>query len=553
MSLPAFSMQGELFSTASLCGRLLAETDRYRLFGKLVYPALARTRAKLAACYCADNGRTAIEPVLLLGVSLLQYLDGAPDRQAVDLLRYHVGWNFALNRQVGDELFHPTTLVNFRQRLQEHDLSAVGFAAVLEALVQAGLVPRQSRQRLDSTQIFGRVSRMSRVECVRETLRLALEELAQSTAPLPRPEFWATLWERYVENKLDYRTELSVLIQKMVQAGQDGRELLRWVDQLSDQGSGGGAQLKLLRQVWQEQFELDRAGAVQQREAQPAGAVHNPHDPEAQWAAKGQGKHRKEHVGYKVQVAETVLEEPVAPGEPTPNFITAMVTQPATASDDAGLPLVEQEQVQMGLVEPSKEWYLDGAYISAERLAQAQAQGRELIGPAQPSPKKEGRYSVEDFAVSVEQRQATCPAGRTSTQCSRLEIQESGKVNYRFEFGSQCQDCALRQSCLGKDQKHRTILVGQHHTFLQARRREQRTQAFQERAHRRNGIEGTQSELVRAHGLRRARYRGLAKSRLQNYLVGAACNIKRWIRRAAWAITNILSAAEHEMNLAPAS
>jgi IS5 family transposase len=50
----------------------------------------------------------------------------------------------------------------------------------------------------------------------------------------------------------------------------------------------------------------------------------------------------------------------------------------------------------------------------------------------------------------------------------------------------------------------------------------------------RNGIEGTQSELVRAHGLRRARYRGLAKVRLQNYFAAAACNVKRWISRKVW-------------------
>jgi len=34
--------------------------------------------------------------------------------------------------------------------------------------------------------------------------------------------------------------------------------------------------------------------------------------------------------------------------------------------------------------------------------------------------------------------------------------------------------------------------------------------------------------------LRRARSRGLAKVRLQNYLIGAACNIKRWLRRQIW-------------------
>jgi len=40
--------------------------------------------------------------------------------------------------------------------------------------------------------------------------------------------------------------------------------------------------------------------------------------------------------------------------------------------------------------------------------------------------------------------------------------------------------------------------------------------------------------MVRAHDLRHARYRGLAKVRLQNYMIGAACNAKRWIRRLQW-------------------
>jgi len=538
MSLPSFSTQSELFSTAALSSNLFPETDRYRLFARLIYPRLVAARTQLEGCYCPDNGRLALEPVLMLGVSLLQFLEGQPDRAAVEMLRYHVGWNFALNRQLGDELFHPTSLVNFRQRLIEEGLEPLGFQAILDGLVEAGLVARQSRQRLDSTQIFGRISRMSRLECVRETLRLALQELETTTAGLAPPQFWPELWERYVENKLDYRAEASVLAQKMTQAGSDAAQLLQWLGQLSSPGPGQGEQVKLLEKVWTENFELNSSDQIQQREAQPAGAVHNPHDPEAQWAAKGQGKHKKEHVGYKVQVAETVSDKPLDKGEPTQNFITAMATQPATASDDAGLPLVEQEQAAMGLEKPSA-LYVDGAYISAERLAQAQAQGRELIGPAQASPKKEGRFSVEDFQISVEERKAICPAGKENTQCSRLEEKDSGKVSYRFEWSTHCHDCPLREQCLGKDQRHRTVVVGEHHTHLQARRAEQRTEEFKKKAHARNAIEGTQSELVRAHGLRRARYRGLTKVRLQNYLIGAACNIKRWLRRQAWVLEQV--------------
>ena len=68
----------------------------------------------------------------------------------------------------------------------------------------------------------------------------------------------------------------------------------------------------------------------------------------------------------------------------------------------------------------------------------------------------------------------------------------------------------------------------------------------------RNGIEGTQSELLRGHGMRRARYRGLAKVTLRNYFVGAACNVQRWIRREAWQLTQGLSARSFETTSAAA-
>jgi len=210
-----------------------------------------------------------------------------------------------------------------------------------------------------------------------------------------------------------------------------------------------------------------------------------------------------------------------------------MVTQPAITSDDVGLPEVEQQQAALGLEKP-KQWHVDAAYISAERLAQAEAQGREIIGPAQPAPQKDGRYTVEDFQVNIDTRTAICPAGKTNTQCSRCEEQESKRILYRFEFSTHCHDCALRQQCVGPGQKHRTIAVGPFHNQLQQRRQEQKTETFKRKAWARNAIEGTHSELIRAHGMRRARYRGLAKVSLQSYLTGAACNIKRWFRRKTW-------------------
>jgi hypothetical protein len=95
-------------------------------------------------------------------------------------------------------------------------------------------------------------------------------------------------------------------------------------------------------------------------------------------------------------------------------------------------------------------------------------------------------------------------------------------------------------------------VVGEHHTALQARRQEQQTEAFQQQMNHRNAIEGTQSELVRGHGLRRAKYRGLGKARLQSYFAAAACNVKRWIRREAWELRKAVSAAATENETAAA-
>jgi transposase len=534
MSLPDLDTQSEFFSTAAVNGQLFDATDRYRLFAEKIYPLLLKAREEITKAYCAKNGRPGTEPVVLLGVSLLQFLEGMPDRQALEMLRYHSGWNYALNRTVGQAAFHATGLVHFRKRLIEHQLSHVVFGQILDGLVAAGLVERCTRQRLDSTQMMGLVARMSRLENVRETLRLALKELDQRAHAFAKPGWWTEVWERYVTNKLDYRSTSIQLTEKMNQAGAEGLRLLAWVKSLTDATLAEGVQMKLLQRVLGENFTWQGEETTPvQLESPPAGAVQNPHDPQAQWAAKGQGKHKKEHVGYKVQVAETVVIEPLAKGEPTRSFLTSIITQEAIASDEAGSELVETEQARLGMEKPS-ELYADAAYISAEKLEEARAEGRELIGPAQPGPARNNRFGVEDFDVRVEERQAICPAGHPSTQCSRLEEEKSGKVNFRFEWSTHCHTCPLKDKCVNPNLQHRTLTVSQRHTILQARRREQKTEEFRQKMKRRNAIEGTHSELMRAHGLKHARYRGLAKVRLQNYFTGAACNLKRWIKRLLW-------------------
>jgi hypothetical protein len=534
MSLPQFDTQGSLFgSVLSLAKGLFTEGDRYLLLARKIWPVLAATRADLEKCYCTENGRAGVEPVLLMGVLIFQFLERLPDRQAVEMVKYHLGWKLALNVDVDDRGFHPTTLVYFRRRLVEKEQAGLAFEAVLKALQQEGLVPKKGKQRLDSTNVIGLVARLSALDCVRETLRLALEELADKIAESERPDFWLQAWERYVENKLDYKATAEVLGVKLRQTGEDIARLLQWLEPLEAEVRNG-RQVALLRKVFSEQYEIAaESGTLEPVKVHATGVVQTPHDPEAQWSAKGHGKDRKDWVGYKVQVAESMGQAPESKDEPQRNFLTSIVTQNATESDEAGMKEILEEQREAGLERPA-ELYVDGAYISAVEIANARKEGWELMGPAQMSPQKEAGFRTEDFDVSVEERRAICPAGKVNTQCSRLEEKQTAKVSYRFEWSTHCADCPLRQKCVGKNQKHRTLVVGEYHSVLQERRREQKSEAFAARMKQRNAIEGTQSELVRAHGLRRARYRGKAKLDLQNQFIAAACNIKRWLRVLAW-------------------
>jgi len=527
MTLSARDAQRSFFAVSFLAENLFDERNPYDLFRREMGPALEAQRDQLGAMYCANNGRPPLDPVLVAGVTLLQFMEKAPDRQALERVRLHLGWKQALGLAVNYAGFHPTSLVYFRQRLLEHQQNRVVFDALLQGLEDQGLIQRRGQQRLDSTHILALVAHLSRLEKTRETVRLFLEMLERTARLAALPE-GAARRERYLDSDvLWHKLSKEALAAKFQQTGQDLQALLAWVEEHEDLRAH--EKTKLLQRVFAEQFEVTPAGPAV-RKQEDSGTVQNPHDPEAPWAAKDPDK-TKTWVGYKAQIAETVPEEarPKAPGEPTRAFLTEVTTTEAIVSDLEGCVRLEQQQEDHGLGRADTK-YVDSAYVTDDTLAQAAAEGRELIGPAHPAINSRGKgFTTDQFDLSVTQRRAVCPAGHTSTQCSRLENQQTGQIDYRFEWGAQCDDCPLQAQCTQAGNGRRAVTVSQHHDLLQARRREMQTPAFQERMHQRNAIEGTISEFAR-NGGRRTRYRGLAKTALANYFHGAALNAKRWIR-----------------------
>ena len=111
-----------------------------------------------------------------------------------------------------------------------------------------------------------------------------------------------------------------------------------------------------------------------------------------------------------------------------------------------------------------------------------------------------------------------------------------GTEYYRIEWGSQCDSCPVQKQCTRAKSGRRILVVGLRHDLVQKRRKEMKRPEFSKSMHPRNGIEGTHSELVRGHGLRRTKYRGLSRVSLSHYFMGAACNVKRYLNRLAFQI-----------------
>ena len=509
-----------------------AAVKPFVIFRDHVRPALETRRMELEGMYAQVMGRPEIDPVFLAGVTILQMMERLPDRQAIMACEYDARWRLALGIPAEWAGIDPSTLIYFRRRLAEHDLGKVALESGLAAMRSAGYLKRHGAVRIDSTHVLARVADMSRLECVRETLRLALDFLIAFGGPTA----WDPWFSHYADRNPKELRNSSVerLRLTMDQAGRDARDILVKTQALGD-AVVQSEPIALLRRVVDEQFETVEDGTTKQRPATPSGAVHNPHDPEAEWCTKGTlGKDG--WVGSKLQVCETASEGIRQSGEPTEAVITAVLIQPATTSDQGSLSPVIAAHQQGGQAKPD-ETFADAGYISAPALEQAKADGYVLTGPIGAPPHSGKRFGSDSFVVDIENRQATCPAGKLNVQCSQITELKIQMTYYYFVWAqAECSICPMKHSCLSEKKRKpfRTLQVGEKHMIVQERRNLCKTPEYQLLMHRRSGIEGTHSELTRGYMIRRSRYRGLKKTHIQMLFTAAACNLRRWAVRLCW-------------------
>jgi len=473
------------------------------------------------------RGQPAEAPWRLAMVTVLQFVEALSDRQAADAVRGRIDWKYLLGLELGNPGFDHTVLSEFRTRLIGGHAELVLLNALLGRSQELGLFRPRGRQRTDSTHVLAAVRVLNRLERVGETLRAALNSLAvvtpdwlRSIAPIAWYERYGSRVENYGLPKTEAaRRELAAAI------AADGQLLLQTIDAAVEQPwLQQIPAVQVLRQVWAEQY-VKEGGRLRWREVKeipiPAEMISSPYDAEARYSSK----RSVEWVGYKVHLTETCDAD-------TPHLITNVETTPAASPDDSMLGVVHASLATMARL--PAEHLVDKGYTDSHVLVDSQREyGITIVGPVADDPSWQAQagsgFAKGGFIIDWDARTATCPSGKQSLSwLINPDATKPETAVVRFSRRD-CSPCPVRSQCTRRQVEPRELVLQPRveHEALQAARRHQQTEDFKVQYAARAGIEGTHAQAVRRAGLRRSRYTGLAKTRLQHIATAAALNLVR--------------------------
>src|SRR5215471_9057723 len=125
------------------------------------------------------RGRPVVSPWRLALVCVMQYVEGLSDRQAAEAVRARIDWKYSLSLALDDPGFDASVLSEFRTRLVCGGLEQRMLDLLLEHFRARNLLKARGKQRTDTTHVLAAIRAVNRLECVGETMRHALNVLAE--------------------------------------------------------------------------------------------------------------------------------------------------------------------------------------------------------------------------------------------------------------------------------------------------------------------------------------------------------------------------------------
>jgi transposase len=505
------------------------------------------------------RGRPGWFPSRLALVTVLQRAEQLTDRAAAEAVRTRLDWQYLLGLGLDEPGFDHSVLSEFRAKVARAQREQVVLDALVAKLAAGGLVRAGGKQRADSTHVLAAVAALNRLELAGESVRAAVEALAAAHPDWLGQRVCVSDWtSRYGIPVTSWRPPASKKQQDelAVAYAKDGYALLEAV---YDQAAPGWLReipaVDVLRRVLVQNYTRvisgDGTEVIRRREKEPDGdglppghrRIGSPYDTDARWAAKRDTF----WLGYKLHVTETCDDPPACscpdagqPGAPRgghdarcpapafPNLITDVQTTPADVRDSQVTAVIDDTLASRGLA-PAR-MYEDSGYLTAALVvAEARRHGIALTGPLLADNSAQARagkgYARASFTTDYGRHQVTCPQGHTSESWYQTVNRGKPVIIVRFS-PDHCGPCPARDLCTRSTRRQLTVQPRELAEALAAGRAAQDTLAFQAGYARRAGVEGTMHQAT-SHGARRARYRGLPKTRLDHIYMAIALNLIR--------------------------
>lgn len=504
------------------------ESSWAHLFRCEILPILFRNEDKYAMLY-GTTGRPNFSVARLLGLCLLEEWNDLSDQEALDTFSFDVRWRYALDADEEEDYLSRRSLVEFRRRLAASDpdmrLIRDLFDAIRDsAMEKMGL--SATNQRLDSTHVISNIQVRGRLALFSHTLTLFLKSLDEEhLLRVPEeirqwharePEGWFGLGPAEQRTELDelarYVHELVILF------GKDG-DVTRSEPYL------------LLTRLFSEQCELTGSSGVQVKKKSAGATLQSPYDPDASCGHKGPG--------YSLHITETCNNDKKT------EIITDYEVHGAARSD-IGKTLTVIGRLDAAGLKPDV-LFADGGYPSVPSALKIREQGIELVAPVNRSRLGDDVAGRDLFVFDDKGRVVRCPRGHAPVDHRVLSGNNTKRRSLHAIFdGDICRACDMLDRCPVRAPNHRAKGCSPRDTSGDFRlevtaelclRDEmyaiQQTTEWKERYRIRAGIEATNSELKRAHGIGRLRVRRMAKVCFAVACKVIACNIKRWARAHA--------------------
>jgi transposase len=109
------------------------------------------------------NGRPMEAPWRLALITVMQFNEELPDRQAADAVRGRIDWKYALGLELTDPGFDATVLCEFRKRLVQGGGEQLLLDAMLAIFKERGWLKGRQQQRTDSTHVLAKVRAINRL------------------------------------------------------------------------------------------------------------------------------------------------------------------------------------------------------------------------------------------------------------------------------------------------------------------------------------------------------------------------------------------------------